>query len=83
MHGQVGKLKLYLDTNVLLSLLIDEEKGGVKLGEKWDTDPRLKIWFHRFDALIGGIIVVAAIWFIWSRWQLRIRLGANQNIGGS
>ncbi|HEY3273596.1 MAG TPA: PIN domain-containing protein [Methanocella sp.] len=29
----VGKLKLYLDTSVLLSLLIDEEKNGVKLGE--------------------------------------------------
>ena len=33
MPGMVGKLKLYLDTNVLLSLLIDEEKDGVKLGE--------------------------------------------------
>jgi hypothetical protein len=33
MPGMVGKLKLYLDTNVLLSLLIDEEKNGVKLGE--------------------------------------------------
>jgi predicted nucleic acid-binding protein len=28
-----GKIKLYLDTNVLVSLLIDEEKNGVKLGE--------------------------------------------------
>lgn len=33
MPGMVGKLKLYLDTNVLLSLLVDEEKDGVKLGE--------------------------------------------------
>jgi predicted nucleic acid-binding protein len=33
MPGMVGKLKLYLDTNVLLSLLIDEEKNGVRLGE--------------------------------------------------
>jgi predicted nucleic acid-binding protein len=33
MPGMVGKLKLYLDTSVLLSLLIDEEKNGVKLGE--------------------------------------------------
>lgn len=33
MPGQVGKLKLYLDTNVLLSLLVDEEKNGVKLGD--------------------------------------------------
>jgi predicted nucleic acid-binding protein len=33
MPGMVGKLKLYLDTSVLLSLLIDEEKNGVRLGE--------------------------------------------------
>lgn len=33
MPGMVGKIKLYLDTNVLLSLLVDEEKKGVKLGE--------------------------------------------------
>ncbi len=33
MSGMVGKIKLYLDTNVLLSLLVDEEKKGVKLGE--------------------------------------------------
>jgi membrane protein DedA with SNARE-associated domain len=46
---------------------------GVKLGERWDSDPRLKIWFHRFDAIIGGIIVLGAIWFIWSRWQHRIK----------
>jgi membrane protein DedA with SNARE-associated domain len=46
---------------------------GMKLGERWDTDPRLKAWFHRMDAVIGGIIVLAALWFVWSRWQHRIR----------
>jgi membrane protein DedA with SNARE-associated domain len=45
---------------------------GMKLGERWDTDPRLKMWFHRFDAIIGGAIVLGAIWFIWSRWQHRM-----------
>src|SRR5512142_433528 len=50
---------------------------GLKLGEKWDTDPRLKLWFHRFDAIIGGLIVAAAIWFIWSRWQHRIRVAED------
>ena len=33
MPGMVGRLKLYLDANVLLSLFVDEVKGGVKLGE--------------------------------------------------
>ncbi len=46
---------------------------GFKLGERWDSDPRLKIWFHRFDAVIGGMILLAIIVFIWSRWQHRIQ----------
>lgn len=33
MSGMVGKIKLYLNTDVLLSLLVDEEKKGAKLGE--------------------------------------------------
>jgi len=46
---------------------------GVKLGEKWETDPRLKTWFHRFDALIVAIILAGIVWFVWSRWAHRIR----------
>ena len=46
---------------------------GMRLGEKWNSDPRLKHWFHRFDAVIMGIIVIGAIWFIWSHWKHRIR----------
>lgn len=52
---------------------------GVKLGERWDSDPRLKMWFHRFDFLIGGVIVLAVIWFVWSRWQHRIKAGNGQS----
>jgi membrane protein DedA with SNARE-associated domain len=46
---------------------------GMKLGEKWETDPRLKLWFHRLDAVILGLILAAAAWFVWSRWAHRIR----------
>jgi len=46
---------------------------GMKLGERWDKDPRLKTWFHRFDAAIVIIIVALGIWFVWSRWRQRIR----------
>jgi membrane protein DedA with SNARE-associated domain len=46
---------------------------GVKLGERWDSDPRLKLWFHRFDEVIGAVILAAVIWFFWSRWRHRIR----------
>jgi membrane protein DedA with SNARE-associated domain len=51
---------------------------GMKLGEQWDTDPRLKMWFHRFDAIIGGVILLGAIWFVWSRWQHRIEVAAAE-----
>ncbi len=46
---------------------------GMRLGEKWNTDPRLKQWFHRFDALILGIIIIGAAWFVWTHWKHRIR----------
>lgn len=38
---------------------------GQKLGEQWDKDPRLKTLFHRFDFVIGIVIVIAAAWWIW------------------
>ncbi len=38
---------------------------GQKLGEQWEKDPRLKTLFHRFDFVIGVVIVLAAAWWIW------------------
>jgi membrane protein DedA with SNARE-associated domain len=35
---------------------------GQKAGDNWEY---LKPYFHRFDAVIGGLIVVGAIWWIW------------------
>jgi membrane protein DedA with SNARE-associated domain len=46
---------------------------GLLLGERWDTDPRLKMWFHRFDAVILGLLIVGTIWFFYTRWKNRIR----------
>ena len=46
---------------------------GMKLGERWDTDPRLRTWFHRFDVVILILLIGGAAWFFWSRWQQRIR----------
>jgi len=37
---------------------------GMKLGEKWHTDPRLHEWFHRFHVVIEIAIVAAVIWFV-------------------
>lgn len=38
---------------------------GQKLGEQWDRNETLKSWFHRFDFIIGIIILAAAAWWIW------------------
>jgi membrane protein DedA with SNARE-associated domain len=46
---------------------------GMKLGEQWDKDPRLKQWFHRLDALIILLLVAGAAWFVWSHWKNRVR----------
>ena len=46
---------------------------GMRLGERWETDPRLKMWFHRFDAIIVAVFLVGVVWFVWSHWSHRIR----------
>jgi membrane protein DedA with SNARE-associated domain len=40
---------------------------GMKLGEQWDKDPRLKAAFHRFDLAVGVVIVAAVAWFVWHK----------------
>src|SRR5512135_3250300 len=40
---------------------------GMKLGERWNDDPRLKAAFHRFDAVIGVLLVVAVVAFVWHK----------------
>ena len=35
---------------------------GVKLGENWNS---LGVYFHRFDTLIGAVILLAIIWYVW------------------
>src|SRR5271169_5413350 len=51
---------------------------GMKLGERWETDPRLKMWFHRLDALILGVIVIAVVYFVWSHVQHRMGREAEE-----
>jgi membrane protein DedA with SNARE-associated domain len=46
---------------------------GMKLGEQWDKDPRLKQWFHRLDAVIVVVLLVGITWFVWSHWKGRLR----------
>jgi len=46
---------------------------GYVLGERWDTDPRLRAWLHRFDAVILLVLLAGVFLFIRSHWQNRVR----------
>jgi len=46
---------------------------GMKLGDKWETDPRFKAIFHRFHLGVELILVVAIVWFVWTHWKNRIQ----------
>jgi membrane protein DedA with SNARE-associated domain len=46
---------------------------GLKLGGRWDSDPRLKLWFHRLDAVIVFLLLLAVGWFVRNHLRNRIR----------
>jgi hypothetical protein len=45
----------------------------MKAGEHWEY---LGKYFHEFDKVIGGIILLGIIWFLWSRWRHRVKTPA-------
>lgn len=47
--------------------------AGMKLGEKWHTDPRLEQAFHRFHLVVEIALVAAFLWFVWTHWKNRVR----------
>ena len=46
---------------------------GMKAGENWKY---LGKYFHEFDKIIGALILLAVIAFVWSRWKHRVRVPA-------
>jgi membrane protein DedA with SNARE-associated domain len=46
---------------------------GMKLGDRWDSDPRFQAIFHRFHLGVELVLVAGIIWFITSHWKNRIR----------
>ena len=40
---------------------------GMKLGTAWNSDPRLKAFFHQADLAIGAVIVIAGGLYLWHR----------------
>jgi membrane protein DedA with SNARE-associated domain len=45
--------------------------AGMKLGEKWHTDPRFEHAFHRFHLAVEIALVAAIVWFVWSHLDRR------------
>ncbi len=43
--------------------------AGLKLGERWIV---LREYFHRFDTILGVVIVISALWFVHHRWKNRL-----------
>jgi len=40
---------------------------GMKLGDKWNSDPRVKAAFHSADLVIGIVLIAAVAFYIWHR----------------
>jgi membrane protein DedA with SNARE-associated domain len=39
---------------------------GMKLGEKWQSDPRFHEVFHRFHLAVEIAVLAGIVWFVWS-----------------
>ena len=38
---------------------------GYLLGERWDSDPRLRAVMHRFDLAVAALLALGLGWFVW------------------
>ena len=50
--------------------------AGMRLGQQWNRDPRLKVWFHRMDGFILALLLVAAVYFVRSHLKDRVKEAA-------
>jgi membrane protein DedA with SNARE-associated domain len=44
---------------------------GMKLGENWRS---LGGYFHKFDVVIGAVLLLGVVYFVYSHWKNRIRV---------
>jgi membrane protein DedA with SNARE-associated domain len=49
--------------------------AGMKLGQKWHTDPRFEQLFHRLHLIMELALLAALVWFVWT--HLNRRKAAN------
>lgn len=50
---------------------------GMKLGQAWNTDPRVQLIFHRFHLAVELALLGGVIWFLWSHVR-RNRRATNE-----
>jgi hypothetical protein len=39
---------------------------GLKLGERWHSDPTFRRLYHEFDAVIVAVLLLGFAWFLWT-----------------
>jgi membrane protein DedA with SNARE-associated domain len=44
---------------------------GMKLGAKFQTDPRFQEVFHRFHVAVELVLLAGIVWFVWTHWKNR------------
>ena len=49
---------------------------GMKLGQAWQTDPRVHEWFHRFHMVVEIALVAGIVWFVWTHIRRGRRVDA-------
>jgi membrane protein DedA with SNARE-associated domain len=45
---------------------------GYRLGQAWETDPRLRNVMHRFDLLVVLALAIAVVWYLRQHWRQRV-----------
>jgi membrane protein DedA with SNARE-associated domain len=45
--------------------------AGMKLGERWHSDPRFEQAFHRFHLIVEVALLVLVVWFVWTHLSRR------------
>jgi membrane protein DedA with SNARE-associated domain len=65
--AKMPRLRFHIYTTVgSFSWYLFLSYAGMKLGEKWHTDPRFQMLFHRFRFAVELALVLGVAWFVWS-----------------
>ena len=51
---------------------------GMKLGARFQTDPRFKAFFDKFHHGVELVLLLAVVWFVWTHWKNRMGKSAPE-----